>query len=151
MRNANETLDASLTLFASPALAAETVCDDGQDNDADSMMDCADADCAKATNCQPSGPAETWTHSARTGSTMMATGKWTAMTSLVSAQASRLVLAVSTVKQARQLQPSPDPKQQPHQPLKPQSLRPLRHPVKPVSKPRITMASAMTYLLRRCG
>ena len=47
-----------LTLFASPALAAETVCDDGQDNDADSMMDCADADCAKATNCQPSGTAE---------------------------------------------------------------------------------------------
>ena len=33
-----------LMLVASPAFAAETVCDDGQDNDADSMMDCADTD-----------------------------------------------------------------------------------------------------------
>lgn len=45
-------------LIASPAWAAETVCDDGQDNDADSMMDCADKDCAQAPNCQPSGVAE---------------------------------------------------------------------------------------------
>ena len=45
-------------LIASPAFANETVCNDGQDNDADSMMDCADADCAKAPNCQPTGTAE---------------------------------------------------------------------------------------------
>ena len=45
-------------LIASPAFATETVCDDGQDNDADSMMDCADKDCAKAPNCQPTGVSE---------------------------------------------------------------------------------------------
>ena len=45
-------------LIASPAFATEMVCNDGQDNDADSMMDCADADCAKAPNCQPSGTPE---------------------------------------------------------------------------------------------
>ena len=45
-------------LIASPAFATEMVCNDGQDNGADSMMDCADADCAKAPNCQPSGTAE---------------------------------------------------------------------------------------------
>lgn len=47
-----------LMLLASPAFAAETACDDGQDNDADSMMDCADADCAQAANCQPTGASE---------------------------------------------------------------------------------------------
>jgi hypothetical protein len=57
-----------LLLFALPAYAAdeavavapvgETACADGQDNDGDSLLDCADDDCAKAANCQPDGGAE---------------------------------------------------------------------------------------------
>ena len=47
-----------LALLSSPVLATETVCNDGQDNDADSMMDCADKDCSADAACQPTGASE---------------------------------------------------------------------------------------------
>jgi len=40
------------------APTTETQCADGKDNDADSMLDCADADCAKDPACQPDGGPE---------------------------------------------------------------------------------------------
>jgi hypothetical protein len=43
---------------ASSAPATETICDDGQDNDGDTVMDCADADCASDPACQPDGQIE---------------------------------------------------------------------------------------------
>lgn len=36
----------------------EEICDDGIDNDEDSVTDCADADCDKAASCQPDGDPE---------------------------------------------------------------------------------------------
>ena len=47
-------MDVAVRPDRSPAWAAETVCDDGHDNDADSMMDCAD----KTANRQLCGAAE---------------------------------------------------------------------------------------------
>ncbi len=50
---------------AGPALepgkdGKEEICDDGVDNDEDSMPDCADADCREAPNCKPGqGPEQT--------------------------------------------------------------------------------------------
>ncbi len=45
-------------MSASPRTSRETVCDDGQDNDGDGMIDCADADCFDAVNCQAGGSEE---------------------------------------------------------------------------------------------
>ena len=63
------TLSFALTASAallSPAVAwadeaethTETECADGMDNDGDTVPDCADADCAKAPNCQKDGAPE---------------------------------------------------------------------------------------------
>ncbi len=41
-----------------PVSATETVCDDGQDNDGDTVYDCGDADCAGAAACKPDGQPE---------------------------------------------------------------------------------------------
>jgi|GEM_PF-324469 len=38
--------------------AKEEICDDGIDNDGDTVTDCGDADCAEAEACQPDGSAE---------------------------------------------------------------------------------------------
>ena len=40
------------------AFAAETDCANGKDDDGDSMMDCADADCADQDVCKPDGQPE---------------------------------------------------------------------------------------------
>ncbi|MCA9660438.1 MAG: hypothetical protein KC486_18990, partial [Myxococcales bacterium] len=42
----------------SEAPATETICNDGEDNDGDTVMDCADADCASDPACQPDGAVE---------------------------------------------------------------------------------------------
>lgn len=51
-----------LCAFGGAAFAAEpgdeTVCNDGVDNDGDTVVDCGDNDCVKAANCQPDGQDE---------------------------------------------------------------------------------------------
>ena len=47
------------SLFLSSTLSAkETACTDGKDNDADTVYDCGDADCAQDPACQPDGAPE---------------------------------------------------------------------------------------------
>jgi hypothetical protein len=43
---------------AQPVSSAERMCEDGQDDDGDGMVDCADADCFEAANCQAGGSEE---------------------------------------------------------------------------------------------
>ncbi len=48
----------ALSLAASSALAQETNCTDGVDNDGDTVFDCGDNDCAKLAVCKPDGGSE---------------------------------------------------------------------------------------------
>ena len=48
----------AFTLVQSVAFAGETDCTNGKDDDNDSMVDCADADCANAAACKPDGQPE---------------------------------------------------------------------------------------------
>ncbi|MCP4499806.1 MAG: hypothetical protein GY822_07575 [Deltaproteobacteria bacterium] len=49
---------ASITGEVVAAEPKEEICDDGIDNDGDTVMDCGDSDCAEAEACQPNGAAE---------------------------------------------------------------------------------------------
>lgn len=49
---------ASLAHAAGPAYPTEEICDDGIDNDGDSVPDCSDSDCLKTDACQPDGRTE---------------------------------------------------------------------------------------------
>lgn len=52
---------ASLPAFAGEEPAKETVCNDGLDNDGDTVFDCGDIDCGVETYCQPDGKPESGT------------------------------------------------------------------------------------------
>ncbi len=50
--------DTPVTPAAPDAPAAETICDDGTDNDGDTVYDCGDSDCKGAPHCKPDGEPE---------------------------------------------------------------------------------------------
>ena len=48
----------SFSLNSASAMPKETICDDGIDNDGDSVPDCSDNDCIKTAACKPDGKPE---------------------------------------------------------------------------------------------
>ena len=51
-------LEYSVFLYHLSAKGTETICDDGIDNDGDSVPDCSDNDCKSSAACKPDGKPE---------------------------------------------------------------------------------------------